>query len=333
MYQPYLFPEMELEQCTHPVNVAKVPQRSPFRYPGGKTWLVPLFRRWMLQFANTPKILIEPFAGGGIIGLTAAFENLAKKVVLVELDDQVAAVWRTILGGEADWLAQRILDFDMTLENAKREFLKKPFLCREKAFQTILRNRTAHGGILAEGAGVLKNGENGKGILSRWYPKTIARRIHNISQVADRIHFIHGDAFDVLAQYQNKPGAVFFIDPPYTAGGKRAGARLYNHCQIDHERLFKLCGALVGDFLMTYDKTEEVRMLADRHGFTTQPVAMKNTHHAEMNELLIGRNLGWIGEGLVACESGARYGKKASGKRKSREIHTKQDAKPMPPRR
>lgn len=24
------------------VNVASVPQRSPFRYPGGKTWLVPL---------------------------------------------------------------------------------------------------------------------------------------------------------------------------------------------------------------------------------------------------------------------------------------------------
>ena len=26
------------------VNVASVPQRSPFRYPGGKTWLVPQVR-------------------------------------------------------------------------------------------------------------------------------------------------------------------------------------------------------------------------------------------------------------------------------------------------
>lgn len=333
MYQPYLFPEMELEQCTHPVNVAKVPQRSPFRYPGGKTWLVPLFRRWMFQFTDAPKILVEPFAGGGIIGLTAAFENLAKKVVLVELDNQVAAVWRTILGGDADWLAQRILDFDLTLENAKREFLKKPVLCRDKAFQTILRNRTAHGGILAEGAGVLKNGENGRGILSRWYPKTIARRIHHIAQVADRMEFIHGDAFDVLTQYQSKTGAVFFIDPPYTAGGKRAGTRLYNHCQIDHERLFTLCGTLAGDFLMTYDNTEEVRMLAGRHGFTTQPVAMKNTHHAEMNELLIGRDLCWIGGGIVARESTARYGKKASSKRKSPVNRTSSGTKGKPPRR
>lgn len=27
------------------VNVASVPQRSPFRYPGGKTWLVPVVRK------------------------------------------------------------------------------------------------------------------------------------------------------------------------------------------------------------------------------------------------------------------------------------------------
>jgi len=37
-----------------PVNVASVPQRSPFRYPGGKTWFVPTFRRWMGQKA--PKL-------------------------------------------------------------------------------------------------------------------------------------------------------------------------------------------------------------------------------------------------------------------------------------
>lgn len=43
-----LFPELELMESPHKhvVNVASVPQRSPFRYPGGKTWLVPTARRW-----------------------------------------------------------------------------------------------------------------------------------------------------------------------------------------------------------------------------------------------------------------------------------------------
>ena len=74
------------------VNVASVPQRSPFRYPGGKTWLVPRIRSWFRSMKQKPKLLVEPFAGGGIVGLTVAFEQLAPKVLLVELDEDVASV-------------------------------------------------------------------------------------------------------------------------------------------------------------------------------------------------------------------------------------------------
>jgi DNA adenine methylase len=307
MSQTFLLPEFETEEREKPVNVASVPQRSPFRYPGGKTWLVPLFRRWMMSLPSQPAVLVEPFAGGGIISLTAAFEQLADRVVMVELDEQIAAVWQTILSGDAEWLAKRILSFELTVDSAKAEFAKSPKSQRELAFQTVLKNRTAHGGILAEGAGVLKNGENGKGILSRWYPQTIAKRITNIGYVARRIEFIQGDAFEQLARFRNERSAVFFIDPPYTAGGKSAGSRLYTHCEVDHERLFSLCEKVRGDFLLTYDNADEVCSLATRHGFATKPVAMKNTHHAEMNELLIGRNLGWVEDGGVFREEPSAY--------------------------
>jgi DNA adenine methylase len=303
--QTFLLPDFV--ERDRPVNVSSVPQRSPFRYPGGKTWLVPLFRRWMFSLPHAPEILVEPFAGGGIISLTAAFEWLAEKVVMVELDKQIASVWETILCGDAKWLARRLLTFELTLESAKAELAKKPVSQREFAFQTILRNRTAHGGILAEGAGVLKHGENGKGILSRWYPQTIGSRITNIEFVAKRLEFIHGDGFDVLARFQKERDAVFFIDPPYTAGGKRAGSRLYTHSEIDHDKLFSLCEKLRGDFLMTYDNAEEVHALAERHGFETKLVAMKNTHHAEMDELLIGRNLDWVEDGGMFREKSPVY--------------------------
>ena len=294
MAQISFLPDIETDEREKPVNVASVPQRSPFRYPGGKTWFVPLFRRWMQSFAVPPRVLVEPFAGGGIISLTAAFERLADCVVLVELDNQIAAVWETILGGDADWLARQIVSFDLSIESAKEELAKKTSSRRELAFQTILKNRTAHGGILADGAGVIKHGENGKGIRSRWYPQTIAKRIANIALVADRIRFEHGDAFAVLSKFRNNERAVFFIDPPYTAGGKRAGSRLYTHNEVDHARLFSVCEQLRGDFLLTYDNADEVRALALRHGFEARSIAMKNTHHAEMTELLIGRDLGWM---------------------------------------
>ncbi len=275
-------------------NVAKVAQRSPFRYPGGKTWLVPFVLQWLIKMPARPSEFFEPFAGGAIVGLTVAFEKLAEHVTLIELDEQVAAVWKTILYGDYEGLARRILHFEMTPENVNEALEENNVSVEEKAFQTILRNRINRGGILAPGAGRVKHGENGKGIKSRWYPDTLARRIMNIGEIRERITFIEGDGLQILEQNKTQTSAVYFIDPPYSAAGKKAGTRLYTHFILDHESLFNLAETLKGDFLMTYDNAEGVKQMADRHGFVTEAIAMKNTHHAEMTELLIGRDLGWL---------------------------------------
>jgi len=276
--------------ATKPVNVASVPQRSPFRYPGGKTWLVPFIRDWLCAKPVPPARLIEPFAGGGIVSLTAAFEGLARHVIFAEMDEAVASVWRVVLNGQADWLARKIIQFDLSLENV-REVLRQPTpSLREKAFQTILRNRVQRGGILAEGAGLIKTGESGRGLNARWYPETLARRIREINLQKDRMTFVHGDGFDLLEEHKADAEAVFYIDPPYTLAAKR----LYKVWQIDHARLFALMAECKGDFLMSYDNTDEVQQLARRHGFVARPIAMKNTHHARMTELLIGRDLSWL---------------------------------------
>ena len=49
------------------VNVAAVNHLSPFRYPGGKTWLVPRIRQWLRGSNSRVRELCEPFAGGGIV--------------------------------------------------------------------------------------------------------------------------------------------------------------------------------------------------------------------------------------------------------------------------
>ena len=45
------------------VNVSTIPQRSPLRYPGGKTWFIPHVRAWLSK--TKPDVLLDPFAGGG----------------------------------------------------------------------------------------------------------------------------------------------------------------------------------------------------------------------------------------------------------------------------
>ena len=272
------------------VNVAQVPHRSPFRYAGGKTWFVPQARAWLA--AVRPQRLVEPFAGGAIVGLTAAFEGLADTVHLVERDDDVASVWQATLGGDADALARRIEAFEMSeaavdaaLEGAPRDTL-------DRAFRTVLRNRVQRGGILAPGAGRLKAGENGRGLASRWYPATLARRLRALADLpAGRLTFAHGDAFDALDAHGDDGATAWFVDPPYTAGGKRAGGRLYAHHALDHDRLFAACRRAAGPVLMTYDDADEVHALARRHGFDTRRVPMKSTHHARVWECVAGTHL------------------------------------------
>ncbi len=307
--QQTLFPDLYEDKTSlpKPVNVASVPQRSPFRYPGGKTWFVPVFRDWLRNHYPKPEILIEPFVGGGIISLTALFENLVSHVVMVEIDEDIAAVWQSVVDGHAEWLAKKILDFDLNKKTVIHEISKTDVSTKEKAFQTILKNRTFHGGILAEGSGFLKHGENGKGIHSRWYPATLSKRFENLKLVADRIKFRQEDGLNVIREYSHRDDVVFFIDPPYTAGGKKAGKRLYRHFDLDHERLFAIFETVKGDFLMTYDNADEVKTMARKHGFQMRLVPMKNTHHATMKELVIGKDLKWMDRHPAVHEPVAEY--------------------------
>ena len=105
------------------VNVACVAQRSPLRCPGGKTWLIPHICEW-LTHANR-SILMEPFAGGGIVSLTAVIEDLVDQAVMIEIDRDVAAFWHPALrnGGE---MVSQILGFAPTRKTLREWERTKP---------------------------------------------------------------------------------------------------------------------------------------------------------------------------------------------------------------
>lgn len=292
-----------------PVNVASVPHRSPFRYPGGKTWLVPTIRKWLGSRPFVVSEFVEPFAGGAIVGLTCAAEELVKGyVTLVEKDPDIAAVWHTILGGEGRILADAIPEFDLTHENVLHAISDAPRSTYHRALATLIRNRVSRGGILAPGAGIIKNGENGKGIRSRWYPETLQRRIQDIRKYRSRLRFIEGDAFVEIKKRMQVPTCLFFIDPPYVV----AGRRLYAYSEIDHSALFTLLSRVRGEFLMTYDDTEEIRSLAKEHAFEMRRVLMKNTHHHHKKELLIARDLAWFGPSSAPLSEASCPGQESS---------------------
>ena len=270
------------------VNVASVPQRSPLRYPGGKTWLIPHVRAWLGTQEPAARLLIEPFCGGGVVSLTAVMEGFVERALMAELDRDVAAFWHAALR-HGEELRERLLGFDPTREAVEALTAERPDGVAERGFRTLVLNRTRRGGILAPGASLTRNGENGKGIRSRWYPETIADRLGGIAACADRLAFCETDGMQLLAATAEAQGSVVFADPPYTAGGKRAGARLYSSHEVDHRRLFGLLDDSGAEFLMTYDRAPEIVALVLRHGFRAVEVSMKNGHHARIPELVITR--------------------------------------------
>lgn len=270
------------------VNVSQVKHISPFRYPGGKTWLVPWMRS-LLQATGGVDTFVEPFLGGGSVGLMAVSESLCRRAVFCEADDSVACVWQALLGEPSvvEDLCGRIAAMVVTSETVAEALAVHEAGLAGRAFQVLLRNRTQRGGIMAPGAGAIKKGDGGKGIAARWYPETLVKRIRMVHGMRERITFVHGDALDVLGGFLKIRDAFAFIDPPYTAGGKRAGARLYAHSQVDHAALFALAARLPGWLAMTYDDCAEVRSLAGAQGLAVASVAMKNTHHRVMQEAVV----------------------------------------------
>ncbi len=268
-------------------NVASVPQRSPLRYPGGKTWLVPHIRKWL---ADPVDILIEPFAGGGVVALTAVMEDLAKRALMVELDRDVSSFWRSVLE-HSEELIERIQSFIPSRDGVERIAHAASRSVLDHGFRTLVLNRTRYGGVLTPKASLIRSGENGAGISSRWYPDTLVDRIKNIAEHSDKLLFCESDGVRLLELLCDRPGAAFFVDPPYTAkGGKQPGTRLYNHNNLDHARIFAALAESQANFLMTYDCSSEIIALVRRHEFHAALVEMKSRSHLRMPELLITRD-------------------------------------------
>ena len=268
-------------------NVSSVPQRSPLRYPGGKTWLIPHIREW-LGAPPRPPLVIEPFGGGGTASLTAVMENLAGRALMIDLDRDVSAFWRASLR-HTDEMIERVLAFKPTRSGIE-SVCGDPSTVVDHGFRTLVLNRTRRGGVLAPRASLIRNGENHKGVASRWYPETLAERLRTIGEHAGRISFYEGDGVAMLELLAGLSDARFFIDPPYTAhGGKRAGSRLYVHSDVDHARIFKALGESDCDFLMTMDCSSEILQLVAEHSFSAAAIMMRNSHHSQVEELLITR--------------------------------------------
>jgi DNA adenine methylase len=260
---------------------------SPFRYPGGKSALRPKIISWIRNLGYRPKYFIEPFAGGSSVGLAIGELDLADSVIFAELDPDVAAVWNVILNGQAHAFAAKIRNFHLSKASVRATLAANVDDQLARAFRCLLQNRISRGGIIAPGAGILNQGEEGKGIHSRWYPETLAKRVELIHALRHKLTFGEGDGLEVLREFSSKSETVAFVDPPYVAKGRGAGLRLYRYHELDYKKLFGVIRNFSGAMIITYHRSELVEREAKAAGITCRSVNMHTAHDVAKRQLIL----------------------------------------------
>jgi DNA adenine methylase len=140
---------------------------------------------------------------------------------------------------------------------------------------------------MAPGAGWLNYGEAGKGIHSRWYPETLARRIESIHALRNKLTFIEGDGLQTLRDFSSTPHTAAFVDPPYVVKKRGAGLRLYRYHNVDCEGLFKVIQHFSGPMIVTYHRSEVVQREANAAGIKCRTVNMHTAHDVAKRQLIL----------------------------------------------
>ena len=126
---------------------------SVFRYPGGKTRLLPNIRMFIDASIKCSGYnqFIDAFVGGGSVLCDVAMRHPNLKLVAVEADDWVGSFWWMIATGEGEDEFFALLNCIPTVKQFMELRDTKPSNQAEKAFRAVFFNRTCFSGILTSG--------------------------------------------------------------------------------------------------------------------------------------------------------------------------------------
>ena len=242
--------------------------KSPFRYPGGKAYLLPEIGAAIQSSPAKIKYYAEPYAGGAGAAVELLALGLVDKVYLNDADRRIASAWDAILR-QSDRFISLIESTKLDIEtwNYYNRIVKNPNLAEsslELGFATFFMNRTNRSGIVL-GAGPI-GGYEQKGdwhLGARFYRDTMVQRVRWLAERQSQISIANMDGVKFIRSFPARKArkTFFFIDPPYVG----AGSRLYLNT-MNEEKHAELAKAMerkksVSSWLMTYDDCPLVRYL------------------------------------------------------------------------
>jgi DNA adenine methylase len=238
---------------------------SPLRYPGGKGKLANYVKAIVKQSGMLDATYIEPFTGGGGVGLALLLNGYVSRIVLNDLSKPVYAFWRAMLT-RPDEFRQRILTVPLTVQEwqVQRDIFRDCADEFDLGFAAFYLNRTNHSGVLNGGmiGGYAQTSSYGLG--ARFNREELAARVQRIARNGRRIEVRNDDAAYLIANAQEISGSrapLVYVDPPYYRKGRDLYYDFYTG--DDHAKLRDVVKNLSGEvrWIVSYDNEPEIAAL------------------------------------------------------------------------
>lgn len=216
------------------------------RYPGGKSRVVRALLPYVYRQWSGRGLYVEPFTGGGSVGLAVAEAYPLARLHLNDADPDVAAFWREVVSSPSE-LASRV-------ESEPRPSLDTFAAWRvapTSAMRTLFLNRTTFSGILTSGPIGGAAQASRYTVDCRWNGKRLADRIRVFGRL------LLGRAEVTCLDFAESPDADFtYLDPPYWG---RYGLYPTDFAEADHFRLADWLRRRRGGWVLSYNDCPEVR--------------------------------------------------------------------------
>ena len=273
-----------------------------FRYPGGKSKLsdiiISKIRQEIGFFDNKKDTYIEPFFGGGSIGLKVLKENTFKKICINDMDIGIASLWTSIIKYPIE-LKARIKSFKPStrsfyelkdeLTNLSAMDYKEEFVV-DRGLKKIAIHQISYSGLGTMSGGPLggKNQKSEYKVDCRWSPDFICKNVDKTHALFNKVEIdggvCHCKDFEEILK-NSKKNYLYYLDPPYYVMGGSLYQCSFN--ESDHNRLAKILSHINGSWILSYDDCKEIRKLYG--DFCIEKVGVNYTiaNSNEKSELII----------------------------------------------
>lgn len=245
---------------------------TPFRYPGGKTKLLPILREQLdpliVEYDNYIHInsfntkhssFIDVFVGGGSVLLDVAQRYPSIQLYANDKDSWIASFWEVVASVDNSKMLELfdLLSVKPTIELFYKLRETPAINIVERAYRAIFFNRTTFSGIASSGPIGGKDQKSKYTVDCRYNSKKLKEKIHVCHKLLVGRTIVSNLDFADYTELWNTDIPAY-LDPPYF----HKGGALYSQKMdaFQHEKLATLLQHR-DNWILSYDDCLEIRNL------------------------------------------------------------------------